>query len=497
MDHQVIIEARNITKDYPGTRALDQVDFQLRQGEVHALCGENGAGKSTLMQILAGVLQPTKGELIFKGKAIRLENPLNAQKLGISTVFQELSPTLNMSVAENVFMNSQPVNRFGFVNFKEMYLETVEALKSFGLNIDPQKPLFNFNVATQQIIEIVRAVHRNAEIVILDEPTSAIGEKEIEELYRIVELLKSNGVSVVYVSHKLDEVFKISDRISILKDGCMIKTLNTGETDQAEVVKYMVGREIKQSANKPKKSTGSDSVLAIKNLSGKGFSNVSLKAEAGEILCMYGLTGSGRSELFRGLFGADPITAGKVTLDNEELSIKSSYDAIKKRITYITENRKEDGLFLEMPIKENISAASLEKLSGMVFMNRHQEKKVAGSFMKKLSIKAPSINQKVSGLSGGNQQKVLFAKWLATKPKVLIADEPTRGIDIAAKAEVHALLRELADNQTIVIVISSELPEVMALGSKVAVMKQGKLEVVLAGADINEEKIGSAALSTV
>ena len=496
MDVSPIIEGRGITKNFPGTQALDHVDFQLLPGEIHALVGENGAGKSTLMLIMAGVYQPDGGDLLVDGQSVRIRDPLEAQQLGISTVFQELALAPTLSVAENVFTNSQPVNGAGFVRFPEMYAACASALDHFGVEVNPRTPLYRYNVATQQIIEIARAIQRNARVVILDEPTSAIGERETQRLFNCLKLLKEQGVGVIYVSHKLDEVFAISDRITVLKDGKLVGTLRTAETDQDTIVRMMVGRELQQMF--PDRNGGRrEAVLELRNLTGGGYSDVSLTLYSGEVLCLFGLTGSGRTELARGIFGSEVPTHGELLLEGRPVRIRHPSEAMDAGIAYITEDRKRDGLFLERSLSDNVAVTVLRALSGRVFLKSARVGAHARSAISSLQIKARSAEQHMSGMSGGNQQKVLFAKWLARRPKVLIADEPTRGIDVGAKAEVHSLLRQLANEGAAVLMISSELPEVMGMNDRTAVMREGRVVGVLDHDAATQERIAGYALGTI
>lgn len=484
----VIFEAHQITKNYPGTCALNSVDFFLKKGEVHALVGENGAGKSTLMQIMAGVLKPDHGSLILNGSEIHLRDPSHAQHLGISLVFQELALCTNMSVAENVFTNIQPVKAFDFINFDEMYAAAGTSLQTFGVELDPRMLLHNFNLATQQIVEIARAIQRNASVLLLDEPTSAIGSKETERLFQVIRTLSNHGVGVVYVSHKLDEVFKISDRITVLKDGNLVGTVNTKETTPDDIVRMMVGREFDKMFTQSG-TIQTTPLLKVKHLSGKGFSDVSLEANSGEVLGLFGLTGAGRSELARAIFGIDPPTSGEILLDDQVVHITNPRQGMKMGIAYVTEDRKIDGLFLEMSLKNNIASTNLDVISQGIMISNRRLTALAKEWIQNLQIKSRNVEQFVNYLSGGNQQKVLFAKWLARNPRVLIADEPTRGVDVGAKADIHALLHERARNGAVVVVISSELPEVMGLSDRIAVMRAGKVVGVFNSAEASEEQI--------
>lgn len=494
-DNTLLIEAKRISKRFPGTLALNSVDFELRRGEIHALCGENGAGKSTLMLIMSGVYQPDDGELFLDGKKTFFSSPHHAQLLGISTVFQELALSPNMSVAENVFTNSQPSGLLGFIKIDLLNRRTHEALDVFGVSIDPNSPLHAHSVAIQQIVEIARAVQRNARVLILDEPTSAVGGRERDQLMKVMRTLRDSGVGIILVSHKLEEVFALSDRITVLKDGGLVGTLKTTETNQDEVVHMMVGRELTH-LFPTRSETVAKPFMEIHNFSGPGFSNINLNVRSGEILGLFGLTGSGRTELARAIFGDLKRTSGQLILNGEPHSLSTTRQAMQAGIAYITEDRKLDGLFLGMSVCRNIAAVCLEALSGLIFMNRSKENRLSHDSIESLDIKTSSIQQPIDGLSGGNQQKVLFAKWLARQPRMLIADEPTRGIDIGAKAEVHLLLRKLADKGTAVIMISSELPEIIGMCDRVAVMHEGYVAKIFDGDEATEEAVGAVALGT-
>ena len=491
-NNELLFQAKDITKQYPGTLALDRVNFDVKSGEVHALVGENGAGKSTLMLIMGGVLQPDGGELNLYGNRINIRNPAHAQQLGISLVFQELALFQNMSVAENVFTNKQISSGLNLIDFSEMYSKTQESLQMFGLNIDPSSMLREHNLATQQIIEIARAVQRDARILLLDEPTSAIGSREIDRLFRVIRSLRERGVGIVYVSHKLDEVFSIADRITILKDGKYVNTVNAKETTPDEVVHMMVGREFDKLFPERDNVKGKP-IIEIRGLSGDGFSDINLTIYSGQVLGIFGLTGSGRTELARAIFGMEPIYSGEIIIEGKPTQIASPMKAMRLGLAYIPEDRKIDGLFLEMSLKENIVVASLKNVSNWEFVVPKRMKELAFNAIDKLQIKTPSIEQRLNYLSGGNQQKVLFAKWLARNPKVLIADEPTRGIDVGAKADIHILLHEFANKGAAVVMISSELPEIMGLSDRIIVMRSGRLVGEFDPSEATEEQIVSYA----
>ena len=491
-----IIEARSITKEFPGMLALEGVDFDLMPGEIHTIAGENGAGKSTLMHCLAGVYQPSKGSILIDGKPVSFRNPHHSQEYGITTVFQEMALAPNMSVAENVYTNAQPANRIGLINYGKMFQDTARALDIFGIHINPAAPLKNFSVAIQQIVEIARAFEKNARVLILDEPTSAIGRAETEKLLQILKMLKSRGVGIIYISHKLNEVFSISDRITVLKDGKRVSTVHTKDTHPDAVVEMMIGRLLSVMLPPRNNQARPGPLMSIKKLNGNGFSNVSLTIRSSEILGIFGLTGSGRTELARAVFGVDPVYSGTVSLNGKPVKITTPYQAISMGIAYIPEDRKRDGLFLGMSITENIAAACLRELSGPIFMNGSKEIHLAEQAVADLGIKATGIDQTVGSLSGGKQQKVLFAKWLARSPKMLIADEPTRGVDIGAKAEIHHLLRKLADQGAGVVMISSEMPEVLGMSDRIAVMREGKLVALMDCSQATEEIVAAYALGT-
>ncbi|MCF8113046.1 MAG: sugar ABC transporter ATP-binding protein [Desulfotignum sp.] len=491
-----IIEARKISKEFPGMLALDGVDFDLLSGEIHAIAGENGAGKSTLMHCLAGVHPPSKGNILVDGKPVSLRNPHQSQGYGISTVFQEMALAPNMSVAENIYTNTQPSNRIGLINFEKMYQDTERALDIFGVHINPAAPLKNYSVAIQQIVEIARAIEKNARVLILDEPTSAIGRAETQKLLQILKMLKSRDVGIIYISHKLNEVFAIADRITVLKDGKRVSTVHTKDTHPDAVVEMMIGRELSKMQPTRNNQARPGPLMNIENLNGNGFFNVSLTIRSSEILGIFGLTGSGRTELARAIFGADPVSSGTVSLNGSSVKITTPYQAMSMGIAFIPEDRKQDGLFLDMSIRENINAACLKELSGAIFMDTSKEIHLSEQAVGDLGIKATGIDQSVGMLSGGNQQKVLFAKWLARNPSMLIADEPTRGVDIGAKAEIHLLLRKLADQGAAVVMISSELPEILGMSDRIAVMREGSLVALLDRSQATEEIIASYALGT-
>jgi ABC-type sugar transport system ATPase subunit len=470
-----LLEIKNISKSFGATKALTDVSLLLNAGEILAIVGENGAGKSTLMKILSGVVKGDTGDIFIEGNHIDISNPKEAIANGISTVYQELSLCHNLTIAENIFVNREPC-KFGIINRNELFENTAVFLKELDIEVKPNTLVRNLSLAQKQMVEIIKAVSIKAKILILDEPTSALEITEVKKLFELVKKLKNQNTGIIFISHKLDEIFDISDKITILRDGCLVSTLKTSETNQAEVVKLMVGRSINQLY--PEKSRTQDKeLLRISNFSYKGkFENINLFVRSGEILGLAGLSGAGRTEVMHSLFGYEPKDSGEVYIDGQKTEIQNPKDALRKGIAYSPEDRKEQGLFLNHSIELNIAAANLKNCSSNYLMQRNQEEKLSNEYVDKLSIKTKNIKDAVGSLSGGNQQKVLLAKYLATNPKVFIVDEPTRGIDIGSKVEIHKLLRDFSKSNGGVIVISSDLMEVVGLCDRVIVFHEGKIK---------------------
>lgn len=484
-----LLEMRNVTKRFPGTLALNQVDLSVERGEIHALMGENGAGKSTLMKVLSGVYQADDGAMVFDGVRTAPADPLDALRLGIAIVHQELSLVPALTVGENIYPGRAPTNRFGFVRFDALHRDAAAVLARLEVQIDPRTPLGNLSIANQQLVEIAKALSVECKLLILDEPTSALTDHEAQVLLALLRRLAAAGVSILIISHKINEVFAVADRISVLRDGRYVGTVEVGRTTQADVVRMMVGRELGD-FYPPRSSGRGDPILEVRGLQlvpGGPASDLTLYR--GEVLGVAGLIGSGRSELMRGLFGADTRSGGTVTLTGRTLMIRSPHEAIAQGIGFVPEDRKAAGLFLDMAIKLNIQASSLSKVSARGFVSPARERALAETYITRLSVSAPGIDQEVRRLSGGNQQKVLLAKWLAIQPRVLIVDEPTRGIDVGAKRDIHFLLRSLADAGVGVLMISSELPEVLGMSDRILVMREGAIAGELAAAEASEEKI--------
>jgi ribose transport system ATP-binding protein len=491
LQEEIVLKVKDINKQFPGTKALTNMSFDLRRGEALGLVGENGAGKSTLMNIISGVLQADSGLIELFGKEIRPISPKDAQNAGIGFVHQELTNCTHLSVAENVFMGRLDIfrNRIGFINYKKLNAETQRYLDMFKSRIKPEQKMRELKVADQQIIEIIKSLSLDCKILIFDEPTSSLTEVETETLFRLIKELKAQGISILYISHRMVEVFKLCERITVIRDGFFVDTLDTDKTNFEEIVNKMVGRII-TNFYPPKSERVGDVIFEVKGLTYKGlFKDVSFNLREGEILGLSGLVGAGRTEVACSICGIFKLDEGEIYLKNKKVRIKTFAEAIRNGITYLTEDRKLQGLFLQMSIKKNITATNLKKVTTGLAINDKLESQYAAEFTKKLNIKIANVEQKVNSLSGGNQQKVMIAKWLYTNPKVLIMDEPTRGIDVGAKSEIHNMLRDLANQGMAIIVISSELPEIIGLCDRVLVMHDGKVTGELSKAELCEERI--------
>ncbi len=493
-----LLRMTGIAKGFPGVQALRGVDLAVDRGEVHALLGENGAGKSTLLKILAGAEAPDAGSIVFDGAAVRLGSPHAAQKLGIVTIYQEFNLIPTLSVAENVFVGRLPV-RLGRVDWGELHRRAHTLIEEVGLEVDPRRLVSDLSVAEQQMVEIARALSMAAKLVVMDEPTSALSDKEVQRLFAIVRGLKAKGISVVFVTHRLEEVMRICDRATVLRDGALAGEAAVADLDLERIIRLMVGREVERLfAHRHHPATG-PVALAVRDVSrGRDardphavmLHRVTLEVRKGEILGLAGLVGAGRSELARAIFGADPIQAGRVLVDGAEVAIRSPIDAIRAGIGLVPEDRKQQALFLSLAIRTNLSVASMDRLVGALgLLRRRDEDRLVATFREKLGIRMASPDQPVGNLSGGNQQKVVLARWLALQPKVLIVDEPTRGIDVAAKAEVHALLYELAASGIAILAISSELPEILTISDRILTMREGRITGELSRAEASEERL--------
>ncbi len=491
MSEKVILEVKGIVKNFEATKALCGVDFTLKQGEIHALVGENGAGKSTLMNIIDGVFPPDAGEIFIDGKKVCIRNPHEAQNLGIGFVHQEIALCPDVTVAENILMSSINNSKKLLVNYKKLHEKAGEILKSLA-EIDPRKLVSELSVSNQQVVEIAKALSMNCKILIFDEPTSALTEQETESLFKIMRDLKQRGIGIIYISHRMAEVFGECDRVSVLRDGCYVGTYKVDEIDSKTVVNKMVGREISEMypSKSPNANQTSNILFEIRDFSDTDrFHDISFKLNEGEILGISGLVGAGRSEIAQAICGLRPKVSGEVFYRNQQLRIDSPVEAIENGIVYLTEDRKALGIFLDLPINKNISAMKVTNVAKCGLIDNKRENEQANSFVGMLNIKCRNTDQNVSSLSGGNQQKVLIAKLLTVKPKVIFMDEPTRGIDVGAKSEIHKLLRQLANQGTGIILISSELPEIIGMCDRVIVIHEGKISGEVTDANLNEPKI--------
>lgn len=480
---------RNISKDFPGIRALNRVNLYVKPGEVHVLVGENGAGKSTLMKILTGVYSKDEGEIIFKGKKIDIKNPKEAQNIGISIIYQELNLVPNLSIAENIFLGREPLKGNGLIDWKKMYKDTEELLKRLNLNLDPRVKVKNLGIAQQQMIEIAKALSFRSELIVMDEPTSALAEKEIEQLFKVINQLKNSGVSIIYISHRLEEIKKIGDRVTVLRDGNYIGTYELDSLELDKIIQLMVGRKIEEKFPK-EVATISEKILEVKNINREGIlKNISFYLRKGEVVGLFGLMGAGRTELARAIFGADPIDSGEIYINGVKVNIKSPLEAIKHGIGLLPEDRKMQGLIQIMSITSNTTLPSLTNFVKRFFINKKLENDTTADYINKLNIKTPSPLRQVRYLSGGNQQKVVLAKWLCANVQVLIFDEPTRGIDVGAKVEIYKLINQLVREGKAVLLISSELPEILGMSDRILVMHEGEITGELLRQDASQEKI--------
>lgn len=490
---QPLLQMEHITKRFPGVLALDDVDFAVYPGEIVGFLGENGAGKSTLIKILSGIHLKDSGTIRFNGQEISPHTPQEAQKLGISTIHQELALIPYLSVAENIFLNREPRRALGMVDFRRMNREAEALLHDLGADIPGRKLVRDLNVAAQQMVEIAKAVSQSAQLILMDEPTSALSSKETAALFTLMQRLKERGVAVVFVSHRLDEVRQIVDRVIIMRDGRYVGAYPIEEVSEEQIIRLMVGRDV---GLFPKEEAEvGEPVLEVRDLCGdNGVEHIDLTVRAGEIVGLSGLVGAGRTELVRLICGVDKVTQGEVLINGRTVNIKSPMQAVKHGIGWVPEDRKLHGLILEMDVKDNTTMAILQRISNVFGAIKNSEaKQVTRDYVAALSIATPDINQTVRNLSGGNQQKVVLAKWLSTKPKLLIMDEPTRGIDIGAKTEVHALMSRLAKQGIGILMISSELPEIIGMSDRVIVMCQGRITGEFTRGNLSQEEIMTCA----
>ncbi len=486
-----LVRMENIHKSFPGVKALDSCQFQLNSGEVHALVGENGAGKSTLMKVLTGVHKQNDGKIYYKGKDVEIKSPGDAQDLGISIIYQEFNLMPHLTVAQNVFIGREPRKGNFLLDEKKINQQTKKLLNMLNLELDPETKVMDLTVAKQQMVEILKALSYNSEVLIMDEPTAALTDSEIEDLFYIIRKLRGDGVGIIYISHRLEELKQITDRITVMRDGSYIDTVDTKEVKIDKIINLMVGREIYESSSSKIFEGKEEVVLEVKDLNRNGvIKDVSFNLKKGEILGLAGLVGAGRTEVARAIFGADPIDSGEIYINGQKADITSPGDAVNNGIAYLSEDRKKYGLALGLDVGTNIVLANYKNYLGkLTWIKNKGIKKSAKKIIEMLNIKTPSINQKVKNLSGGNQQKIVIAKWLDCNSDILIFDEPTRGIDVGAKSEIYKLLNNLVEEGKSIIMIASELPEILRMSHRIVVMCEGKITGELDGKEATQENI--------
>ena len=484
-----ILSLRHIGKSFPGVRALDDVSVDFLKGEVHGIVGENGAGKSTLMKILSGVYSLDEGEVYLDGRKEEIRNPKDALLHGQSIIFQEFNLVNTLSISENIFLGRLPR---AWINWKKVDSEAEALLERVGCSVSPRTLVKDLSVAQKQMVEIAKALSFNARVVIMDEPSATLTSNEVQTLFRIIHSLKHDGVTVIYISHKLEEVFDICDRVTVMRDGKIISTRPVQECTRDAIIREMVGREVNQEYPRRPAHVSEDEpvVLEVKNLKRTGvFDHISFSLRKGEVLGLAGLVGSGRTEIMRAVFGADKLDGGEIYINGQKAQIRTPADSIAHRMALLTEDRKQQGLILQLPVTQNISVAGLKRLSPRGFLDFRQERHVAESYVEKLKIKTPSCEQKVLFLSGGNQQKVLFSRWLFVDSDIIILDEPTRGIDVGAKAEIYHIINDLVSAGKSIVLISSDMPELLAMSDRVIIIYEGQLKGELSGSRLNPDEV--------
>jgi len=483
------VRMEKITKDFPSVRAIDDVSISFKAGEIHAIVGENGAGKSTLIKILMGVYQKTSGEIYVDDQKVNMSDPIKSRALGLSAVYQDVTLANHLSVAENFFMGSIPKNKFGFVNWRYMREETQKELDKLGINVDADELVSKLPVAKQEMVVIAKKNFDKSRLIIFDEPTALLANEEVEDLFEIIRQLKKEGAAIIYISHRLEEIFELCDVVTVLKDGKWVDTMPVNSTNEDDLVRKMVGRKIEDMYSIQHFEPG-EKALEIKGLSKEGkFKDINFEVRCGEILGFFGLVGSGRTEIMRAIFGADQFDQGEVFINGNIKEFKSPNDAICQGIGFLPEDRKSQGLTLEMSVKENVNLASYKDISKLGMINLSKEKKHASDYVNKLRVVTPGINQKVSNLSGGNQQKVVLGKWLCKNSSIFIFDEPTVGIDVGAKREIYKLFEELINAGNAVIIVSSYLPEIMGIADRIAVICEGELIKIIGKGNYDEEEL--------
>ena len=489
------LEMRGIGKRFPGVVALDNVDFTLEPGKIHALMGENGAGKSTLIKIMAGVHGKDAGTIRMRGREVDIKSPRDSLREGIKVVFQEIALISEFTVAENIFLEGYPTGRTGSIDWKKIRADSAALFNRIGFNVDPAARTGSLPVSQQQMVEIARALAHEARVVVMDEPTSSLTPNEVSLLFTVIRRLAALGIAVVYVSHKLDEVFEIADTVTVLRDGRHISTKPIGEHTNDTLIQDMIGRRIDNLFPRQRGAAGSKVALSVEKLStAKKLIDVSFEARAGEVLGFFGLMGAGRTELAKAIVGYDPITSGTITVDGQRLAPHDTRTGVRLGIGLLTEDRKSEGLMGELPVYQNASLASLGAFARLGFVDKAKEHQAVQDYVDRFRIKTPSLFQQVKNLSGGNQQKVLISRWLMRGLKVIVVDEPTRGIDVGAKSEIFALIDRLAGEGLAVVMMTSEMPELLGLADRIAVMCEGRLTAVMPREEATQEKILNAAI---
>lgn len=487
--NQVILEMKGITKEFPGVKALNGVDFKIYKGKVMALLGENGAGKSTLMKIMTGVYNKTSGEMYYEGQKVDFKEPKESQVKGIAIIHQELNLVNELTIGENIFLGREPLNNFGKIDSKKLYSDAQILLDKLGVKESPKTLVGELSVGKQQMVEIAKALSLNAKVIVMDEPTDALTDKETESLFKVIRELRNEGKSLVYISHRLKEIFEICDDVTILRDGTFIAEKNINEINEDIMIELMVGRKLTEQFPQVKCNPG-EVVLEVKKLNNDYLNNVSFSLKKGEILGISGLMGAGRTELAQTIYGHLPLHSGEIYIDGTLVKIKHPKEAIKNGISYVSEDRKGNGLVLGLSIKENMHISALKNITGFLFkINKSKEEEISQKYIDSMSVKTPSMNQLVKNLSGGNQQKVSIAKSLMTTPKVLILDEPTRGVDVGAKKEIYDLINSYKKQGMSIIMISSEIPEIMGMSDRIIVMHEGKITGEIKGNESSQESI--------
>ena len=492
-ENNIVLKMERITKQFPGVLALDNVSIDLKKGEVLGILGENGAGKSTLIKILAGNYIKDDGEIFIDGEKFEINNPGEAMASGIRVIYQELNTLNNLTVAENIFIGEQLVKTgLKIVDWKSMVKKSKIILESLNVDLNPKAVMEDLSVSEKQVVEIAKALSKEAKILVMDEPTAALSEDDTKSLFRIIATLKEKGVSIIYISHRLKEIFEITDRVTVLRDGKKIKTLVTGETNTNELVSLMVGRDIKEMY--PKREVPiTGVVMKVRKLNAAGLKDISFELRKGEILGIFGLLGSGRTSLVKALFGANPIKSGEIFIKGEKVSMKSPRNARDNKVGLVPVDRKLEGLALALGVKENITLANINELGKSFLINKRTETQKAEKWVNDLSIKTPGINTEVNSLSGGNHQKVVLARWLESGSEIIILNEPTRGIDVGAKIEIYKLMQDLCENGAAIIMVSSELPEILSIADRILVMSKGRFTEEYTKKEATEEKLLSAA----